>query len=57
MKFVAIISYTTNVQVGATVKANSRADAWGKLIKSLEDGDCVNSIAICDVLPDMELKK
>lgn len=56
MKYVAIITYATNVQVGAIVKAKDRVSAWEKLIASLDGGDCVSSIKICEVLPDMEMK-
>lgn len=56
MKYVAIITYATNVQVGAIIKAKDRVSAWKKLIASLDGGDCVSSIKICEVLPDMEMK-
>lgn len=56
MKYVAIITYTTNVRVGAIVKAKDRVSAWEKLIASVDGGDAVSSIEICEVLPDMEMK-
>lgn len=56
MKYVAIVTYATNVKVGAVIEAKDRVSAWNKLINSLDDGDAVSSIEICEVLPNMEMK-
>lgn len=56
MKYVAIVTYATNVKVGAIIKAKDRVSAWSKLLISLNGGDAVSSIEICEVLPNMEMK-
>lgn len=52
MKYAAIITYTTGEKTGATVRADSRETAWGKLLEAFGYGDNVQSVELCEILTD-----
>lgn len=52
MKYAAIITYTTGEKTGATVRADSRETAWGKLLEAFDYGGNVQSIELCEILVD-----
>jgi len=46
MKYVAIITYTTNVKVGTTVTAEDRIAAWEKLLRAFDGGGCADAYGV-----------
>lgn len=50
MEFAAVITYNTGENTGAAVRADSRREAWHKLLDAFDGGENIRSVQLAQVL-------